>query len=102
MLNGHLEWLIKVGFSIDKILEWAIKEKAKSENSARLSLIEESESTLTVSVARRNLVTDYQGDDPVHDDAASEDPDPDKSLDLSPPLFQDSNDTPDSQSHSGI
>ena len=106
LLNGHLEWLIKVGFSVDKILEWATKEKAKSENPAQLSLSEESDhgSTMTVSVARRNLVTDNdcQGDDPVHDGVqASEDLD---EPGLDPPVspFQDSDDILDSQPHSGI
>ena len=40
LLNGHLEWLLNVGFSVDMILEWAIEkqtEKSKSESITELS-----------------------------------------------------------------
>ena len=56
LLNGHLEWLTKVGFSVDNILEWAEAEKSKrgTDSTQQSALSAE----LTVSVPIGNAFTD--------------------------------------------
>lgn len=62
LLNGHLEWLTKVGFSVDNILEWAEAEKSKrgtdSTQQSALSAEEPEQLALTVSVAIEKAFTD--------------------------------------------
>ena len=59
LLNGHLEWLTKVGFSVDNILEWAEAEKSKrGTDSTQQSALSAEQLTLTVSVPIGNAFTD--------------------------------------------